>query len=213
MFVSENFVNRGRYLSLIAIVVMLFLALIGRFYSLQIQQHQKYVSQADANRIREVSHQGPRGLIFDRYGSLLVDNRFTYMLSAIPWEIQKSPQVLGELSQYLNLTNKKLQDRLKEGYRGAFVPIRLASGLTFPTISRLEEHRLELPGVILSNDPIRYYASNASLAHVLGYLREIDQRDLEKFQRTHKYQLGDLVGFNGLERQYEDILCGEKGYR
>jgi len=213
MFVSDNFVGRGRYLSLMVVVAGLFLILIGRFYSLQIHQHQKYVSQADANRIREVSHQGPRGLIFDRYGALLVDNRFTYMLSAIPWELQKSPRVMGELSQYLDLDNQKLKSRLKEGYRGEFIPVRLASGLTFPTISRLEEHRLELPGVILSNDPIRYYASGARLAHVLGYLREIDRRDLEKFRRTKKYQLGDLVGFNGLEREYEDILCGEKGYR
>ncbi|HKJ67736.1 MAG TPA: penicillin-binding protein 2, partial [bacterium] len=213
MFVSDNIVDRGRYLAILSVIVVVFLVLISRFYSLQIHQHQKYSSQADANRIREVSHQGPRGLIFDRFGTLLVDNRFTYMLSAIPWEVKKSPQVLTRLSRYLDVDQQKLESRLDEGYRGAFIPVRLASGLKFSTISRLEEHRLDFPGVMLSNDPVRFYASDASLAHVLGYLREIDESELEKFRRTQKYQLGDLIGWNGLEREYESILCGAKGYQ
>jgi len=213
MFVPDNTVARSRYLILTGVVIVFFLLLIGRFYSLQIHQHEKYISQADANRIREVSQQGPRGLIFDRYGRLLVDNRFTYMLSAIPWEVQQSPEVLSKLSGYLDVEQNQLKTRLDDGYQSAFVPVRLASGLQFSTISVLEEHRLDFPGVILSNDPIRYYATDANLSHVLGYLREIDRNELEKFRRTNKYQLGDLVGWNGLERQYEDILCGVKGYQ
>lgn len=211
MFVPDNLVDRGRFYTTAFLIVVMFLILIGRFYSLQVHQHQKYKTQADANRIREVTHPGPRGLIFDRYGNLLVDNRFSYIVSAIPWELQRSDSALPDLSQYLSIEQSKIQSQITEGYRGPFIPVRLTSGLSFPTISKLEEHRLDLPGVILSNDPIRYYSSDASLAHVLGYLREIDERELNKVRKSGKYQLGDLIGWNGIERKYEDILKGTKG--
>ncbi|MBD3275663.1 MAG: penicillin-binding protein 2 [Candidatus Marinimicrobia bacterium] len=211
MFVPDNLIDRGRFYTMMTLIVVMFIILIGRFYSLQVHQHQKYMTQADANRIREVTHPGPRGLIFDRYGNLLVDNRFSYIVSAIPWELQRSDSALPDLSEYLSIEQSKIQSQIQEGYRGPFIPVRLTSGLSFPTISKLEEHRLDLPGVILSNDPIRYYSSDASLAHVLGYLREIDERELNKVRQSGKYQLGDLIGWNGIERKYEDVLKGTKG--
>jgi len=213
MISRDNNISRGRYFTVFGVIITFFIILVLRFYTLQIYQHQKYVSQADANRIREVSHPGPRGLILDRMGNLLVDNRFTYMLSAIPWEIRQSPETLDSLSMFLDMSRDDLNTQLQEGHRGAFIPVRLTSGLTFPTISRLEEHRLDLPGVLLSNDPIRYYPSDAALSHVLGYLREIDQRELQQLRRSRQYQLGDLIGWSGLEREYEDVLRGKKGYR
>ncbi len=210
MLSPYNKISRGRFYTLAILIVIAFAILSGRFYQLQIYQHQKFVSKADANRIREVAQPGPRGLIFDRHGRLLVDNRFTYVLSVIPWEIHRSPQVMGELTQFLGVDEDKLQQRLKSSYKGAFTPVRLASGLDFQTISLLAEHRLELPGVILSYDPIRYYPTDAKLSHVLGYLREIDPQSLDK-PRYSNYQLGDLVGWSGLEREYEPILRGTKG--
>lgn len=212
MITRDNNISRGRYFTVFGVMIVFFLLLVFRFYTLQIYQHKKYVSQADANRVREVSHPGPRGLLLDRMGNLLVDNRFTYMLSAIPWEIKRSPETLDELSTFVDMSRDELQMQLSEGNRGAFIPVRLASGLTFPTISRLEEHRLDLPGVLLSNDPIRFYPSDASLAHVLGYLREVDQKELRKLRRSRQYQLGDLMGWSGLEREYEQVLRGTKGY-
>lgn len=212
MYIPDNFVSRGRFYTLSTIVVLAFAALLFRFYQLQIHQHQKFASRAEANRIREVSQPAPRGLIYDRHGRLLVDNRFTYVLSVIPWELRRSPQLMQELSGYLQVDSLALQKRLKDSYRGAFVPARLASGLDFPTISRLTEHRLDLPGVLLSNDPIRYYPTNAQMPHELGYLREIDAEELNR--RKHSdYQIGDLVGWSGLEREYEPILRGSNGIK
>ncbi|MCF7803033.1 MAG: penicillin-binding protein 2 [Candidatus Marinimicrobia bacterium] len=212
MISKDNIVSQGRLVTVLGMVIVTFLVLMIRFYDLQIYQHQKFASRAEANRIREVAHPGPRGLIMDRLGNLLVDNRFTYMLSAIPWEVRRSPEVIPELAQYVDMSRDELRLQLQEGYRGAFIPVRLTSGLTFPTISRLEEHRLDLPGIFLSNDPIRFYPSEASLAHVLGYLREVDEREMNRIRRSGKYQLGDLMGWSGIERQYEQVLRGKKGY-
>lgn len=212
MFSPDNKISRGRFYTLAVLILAAFTILGGRFYQLQIYQHQKFVSRAEANRIREVAQPGPRGLIFDRHGRLLVDNRFTYVLSVIPWEIRRSPKVMDELDDFLATGQGKLKERLKNTYRGAFTPARLASGLDFETISLLAEHRLELPGVILSYDPIRFYPTEAKLSHVLGYLREIDPNSLDNMKRSN-YQLGDLVGWNGLEQEYEPILRGKKGIR
>ena len=213
MFIAENTIGRGRFYALVGVIVVVFFVLLGRFYQLQISQHEKYVSRAEANRIREITQQAPRGLIFDRYGTLLVDNRFSYMLSAIPWELRNSPQVLTRVSRYVDKTPRELQTQLRENYRSAFVPVRLISGLEFPTISRLEEHRLGLPGIVLSYEPIRYYPSDLRMSHALGYLREIDQSELRRLSRSETYQLGDVKGSSGLEQQYEDILRGNKGYK
>lgn len=213
MFISKNIIHRGRFYVLSGIIMLLFLVLLGRFYYLQIYQHQKYASRADANRIREVSQQAPRGLIFDRYGTLLVDNRFSYMMSAIPWELRRSPEVLEHVSRYVEPSPNELRSRIQEDYRGAFIPVRLMTGLDFPTISILEEHRLDLPGIVLSYEPIRYYPADLLMSHALGYLREIDQSQLNRLKRGERYKPGDVRGKSGIEEEYEHILRGSKGYK
>ncbi len=127
------------------LISFVLLILMGRFAYLQIFQHSRYQSKAKANRIREMSRPGPRGLIHDRFGRLLVDNRFTYTVSAIPWEVRRNPLMVALLSTYLAQNERQLQQTLREQSRGAFLPVRLATDLSFSTFARLQEHRLEQP--------------------------------------------------------------------
>ena len=196
----------------LAVVAIIFLVLLYRFYQIQIKEHSKYSGIAEENRVRMVSLEAPRGIIYDRNGEILVDNKFQYNVFVIPFEIDsvdKCYQILGDI---LELDCKTIESRVKKNWRGRFKPALVAKGIKFDVLSRIEEHKLELPGVIYKLDPFRSYPSGVNLTHVLGYLREIDSKSLKKLKK-YGYNYGDLIGWEGVERKYESILRGEKGYK
>lgn len=194
------------------VVTIIFLVLMYRFYQIQIKEHNKYSGIAEENRIRMVSLEAPRGIIYDRKGKILVDNKFQYNVSVIPFEIDSTDRCYRKLAKILGLDKKTIEERIKKNWRGRFKPALVAKGVKFKVLSKIEEHKLELPGVIYKLDPYRSYPSGVNLTHVLGYLREINQSTLQKLKK-YGYNKGDLIGWEGVERKYESILRGEKGYK
>ena len=141
-----------------------------------------------------------------------MDNRPSYVVSVIPWEIRQTPEVFPILARYMKVEEEKLAARVEANFGGAFLPVKVRSGIDLPLLSVIEEHRLELPGVVFGIEPQRAYPSQANMTHFLGYLREISEEDL-KARKREDYRLGDLIGWNGVERYYESYLRGERGYR
>lgn len=185
--------------------------LLWSFYDLQVKSYESYLERSERNRVRQVVVEPPRGLIYDRNGILLVENRPSYAVSVIPWEANRSPRVYELLSGYLGYDKEYLLSRVKKNSIGQFQPAKVKRSINLITLSILEEHSIELPGVVYGLFPERFYPTKAGMSHMLGYIREISDADLERF-KTRGYKKGDLIGSIGLERSYEEILRGEKGY-
>jgi len=196
----------------VILLSLIFVVLLYNFYRIQITQHSKYSGIAENNRVRMISLRAPRGIIYDREGKILADNEFQYNISVIPYEMDSSDKHYQKLGRILGISRETIQKRVKKNWRGEFRPALIAKGVDFKTLSWVMEHKLELPGVIYTLDPYRNYPTEVNLTHVLGYLREITGSSLEKYKK-YGYDSGDLIGSKGVEKEYESILRGEKGYK
>lgn len=192
-------------------VIMMLGVLLWRFYDLQVKQYRSFLERSEENRVRQVTIEPPRGLIYDRNGILLVENRPSYAVSVIPWEANKSPDVYDLLTTYLDSDKEFILSKVKNNSNGKFQPAKIKRSIDLNTLSILEEHSVELPGVVYGLFPERYYPTTAGMSHLLGYIREISDHDLLK-HKNDGYNKGDLIGWDGLEKSYEQMLRGVKGF-
>ena len=213
MLKAENLISKQRYYIVTGVVIFLMLILLSRFFYLQIFRYEKYKHKAEINRIRAVTVNAPRGLILDRNGNILVDNYPTYILTAIPGEMEQKEKIFNSISQCTGIDSLIIAENFSKYYRGKFVPTRLMKDLTFHQISILEENILDLPGVNYKQFPERYYPSSINGSHFLGYLKEVDKPVQEKLGNPNVYELGDLIGWSGLEKFYESQLKGTRGVK
>lgn len=194
---------------------LIFAVLIGRLGYLQLVEGEKYEKLATENRIRLLPLAAPRGDFLDRNGRLLVTSRLAPVVSIVPMDLKDPDRVLTRLSELLGYDVKKTVDetiaRLKERkeYR-SYTPIRIVTDADIATLTKIAEHQLELPGVIIEEQPIRDYPLKEIGAHVFGYVREISKEELEAW-RDKGYKMGNIVGKTGLERVYDELLRGEPG--
>jgi len=190
----------------------IFAILFFRFYHLQIYQHSKYEIKAGNNSIRKISLHAPRGIIYDRNGIPIVDNRQIYDLSVIPFDVtnQFDYQLV---SNRTGVSSNELKEKIAKGKKSfhRFRPIPIKRHIDFETRSHLEENKLSLPGTIFSEFPARTYPVKAKLTHVLGYLRAVTNLTISIPNQELDYKLGDVFGFSGIERIYESILRGRDG--
>jgi len=211
MFYSQNNVNTERRNIFLLVVFTLFVILGARLYQLQIVQYSRFAGIAEANRIRVVSQQAPRGIIYDRNGNIIAENKSQYNVNIIPFEVGKDKMAYTTLSEILNVPEKEIHRRVKKNWRGQFLQVRIMEDIDFQTLAELEERRLELPGVLYSLEPIRSFPTHANLSHVLGYVREVNAKDLQTI-KDYGYRSGDLIGWKGVEREYESVLRGKRGF-
>lgn len=213
MLQGKNIVEGWRSIIIHGLLAFLFLILTGRYYFLMIVYHEKYAEKAAANHIRAVPVLASRGVIYDSKGQILVDNAPSYTISVIPIEVKNKPESIKRLSDVMEVSIEEINRRIHKNRRGSFAPAKVFSRVPFEKISHLQEHRLELIGVTYSIEPIRNYVSNLDLSHALGYTREINRDDLDRFSKELDYQPGDQVGWKGLEKHYESELHGKRGFR
>ena len=211
MLKAANLIPQKRLIVVCGVVVILMLSLIFRFFYLQVYYHETYKQKAEVNRIRAIPLNASRGLILDRNGEIIVDNYPTYVLTAIPGEMIDKHKNFQIISKSTGIDISLLETNYKKYYRGKFLPARLAKDLTFDQLSRIEEHKQELTGINYMQFPERYFPRKINAAHILGYVKEVDQALLKELDLKDNYLYGDLVGWRGLEKVYEESLRGEKG--
>jgi penicillin-binding protein 2 len=201
-------------------VVLIFTILVGRLGYLQLAQGEEYERLAAGNRIRLLPLEAPRGEFLDCNGKVLVANRLAPTISVVPMDLEEleDPQAvlerLGELlgfdvvqSYHDTIARKKARQEFR-----LFEPIRVATDVDIETLTIIEEHLMELPGVVIEEQPVREYVMGDIGAHIFGYVREISREELDAW-RDRGYRMGDLVGKTGLERVFDQTLRGEKGNR
>ena len=211
MLKSDNIVSPNQFFIARIISWFMIFILIGRYFQIQILEHESYSLKSNTNRIRKVTKNAPRGLILDRYGEILVDNYPVYVLTAIPGEMNNKMEQFSLIADYINSDSSIIHSNYKKYYRGRFVPTRLAKDIDFLQLSNLEENKLNLEGVYYDQIPERYYPNGVRAPHLFGYVKEIDREIRKNLPNKQLYELGDLVGWSGLEKQYENYLMGKRG--
>lgn len=195
------------------ITVFLCVALVGRLAQLQIYQGDQYETISEENRIRRINIQPPRGEIYSRDGKTMAKNTPGYTVSLMDVEQEDKEHIVDFLSEYLDLSEDYIEERIRSQRYRQFEPVQLKSGLTYEQVAHIMEKRMELPGVIIETQPEREYPQDKIMSHILGYTGEVTQQQLEGGLREEGYRAGDMVGQSGVEKTYEDYLRGESGVR
>lgn len=191
-------------------LVLLFLFL--RVGHLQIARHDVLAALSDQNRIRPTVEQPVRGRIYDRFERLIVDNRSSWTVTVSPQDFRDDGPVIEKVADILGISVTEIKERLQERSGHLYTPVPIARDVSFDVVAQLSERRPDLLGVTIQMEPRRRYPYGTSAAHILGYLREIDDTDLTSRQgKGEDYIFGDLIGKEGLERSNEAVLRGSKG--
>ena len=198
---------KRRVVSLAAVTGIAFVALLGQLWYLQVLEGGKLQEMSERNRVRIRPVAAPRGILFDRNGLALVDNRPAFTLSLIPREIDDRDTVIARLSVLLKIPLSELQEALERVPPDSFRPVRVRRGLTLEEVTKVEERRLELPGVVVEVEPQRVYPTSTFAAHLLGYVREVSDDQMKQ----GRYRRGDMIGQSGLERLLDEYLRGRDG--
>ena len=196
------------------LIVALTGLLMGRLVYLQVVQHEVYSTRSEKNRVRVEPLPPTRGLIQDRNGVLLAENRPTYNLTLIRERVEDLDGTLDLLEVLLALSPEEAEAfRLRSRQRQRpFQPALLMSDLDEAQIARLAVNRHRLPGIEVEAQLLRYYPDANITAHALGYVGRINAEemktlDLGRYAGTH------FIGKTGVERFYEDVLHGQAGLR
>ena len=211
MLKIDNKADIFHYRTLLFVLFVSIFTLLSRYFFLQIIEHERYFSKSQVNSVKAQATYAPRGLILDRNGEVLVENYPTYILTVTPYQLDSKEEQFSIISDITNIPLENINQRYEKFYQGRFLPTVIAKNLTFSEISQIEERRLELSGFQYKRFDERFYRDVLDDAHILGYLREIDRESLSSLDKSKFYRAGELVGWQGLEKQYENELRYSKG--
>ncbi len=201
--------SNGRLEILSLFIVLIFFALVSRLAYLQMAQGHYYDRLADGNRIRLIPIMSPRGVFYDRNGVMLVSNRPGFTVSILPITGPVSEEVIAKLSGILGMSVDEIRAKISQR-NGSFEPFRIKTDVGPDIVTKIEERRAELPGVVIEIQPLRNYVNNELGAHVFGYVSEINDVELEK-RKADGYKAGDIIGKFGLENLYDKEIRGVDG--
>ncbi|HOI96420.1 MAG TPA: penicillin-binding protein 2 [Syntrophobacter fumaroxidans] len=210
---AETASFQKQYIIVAGVMFLILLVYMARMWSLQVLQGATYRYQSENNRIRLEDISAPRGIIFDKNGVPLVENRPAYHVLLIREDVQDLDGTVRELARLLGRTPDDLFAVLEANRTTPkFLPIRLAADLDRDALARVEAQRIRLPGVVIQLEPKREYRWNGTAAHLIGYLSEITESDL-KHESYQGYVQGEDVGKFGVESAFERFLHGKRGGR
>ena len=177
---------------------------------MQVLNGAEYLNMARRNRVRLVRRPALRGVMYDRQGNLLVDNRPSFDLEVIPEDVEDMERVEECLSEVLGIDQEMVRERIGGQRAFTYLPVTVESDVTIEKVLAIEERQPMLAGVQVGVYPRRRYIHAASAAHLLGYLGMINPQELEQL-RGQGYTPQDLIGKAGVEKSYERFLAGRAG--
>ncbi|MBL4824281.1 MAG: penicillin-binding protein 2 [SAR324 cluster bacterium] len=201
---------RNRLMILGGVVILIFSLLASRLWYLQIIEGQKYTEFSQGNRIRLVPEPALRGIIYDRNGVILAENRPAYQLHLIREDTPDLEITLGNVSQALSLSYPALKEKIVENHGLAqFKPIILEEDLDYEKAMYLETFQDDFPGVSIVVQPRRFYPYNNLAAHLIGYVGIVqeDWKELPEEKRSSS----QIVGHSGIELLENDRMIGLDG--
>jgi penicillin-binding protein 2 len=202
---------RGTRLS-IAFLLLLFV-LAARLFHMQVLGADYWESRSRDNRVRPERTKALSGLIQDRDGVALATNRPSLSIAVIPYQVRARPDVIERLAPLIDVPVETIRKTLADGASHPYDELRVRRDVDVATVARVEERRLDLPGVAVISEPVREYPFGATACHALGYVGEISRDELAKQAGSPAYQAGDEIGRAGVEKTYERVLRGTDGTR
>ncbi len=194
-----------------ALVVLVFAVLFLRLWFIQIVNGPNYRVQSENNRIHLRDILPFRGMILDRSGELLVDNRPSYDLYVLPEEIQGRKGILRRLAGLIDLDPVKAEKKVQQLTRGySFKPILIKPNMPRDELVLVETNLFNLPGIMIQVRPQRYYIYETFGSHVIGYLGEISEAEINSGHYPAN-KSGDFIGKFGVEGRYHKFLNGARG--
>ncbi|HEU5050205.1 MAG TPA: penicillin-binding protein 2 [Gemmatimonadales bacterium] len=194
------------------VLSLAFAILIGAFFRTQVLQHDKYQLRAETNRLRAIPLEPPRGPILDRNGRVIAENLPGFSVKLLAASADSLRAVLLRLATVVPLDTGDIGGMVRRWQAARYQPVTVFGDAPFDIVSRLEERRPMLPGLIIQSEPKRMYPQGTAVAHLVGYVSEVTETDLER-NRFPGASLGSIVGKAGLERQYDSVLRGRAGVR
>lgn len=204
--------SQSRFYSFFIAVSVLFFALFGRAFYLQIVNGQESFNQAQENRFRVLTIRAPRGLFYDKNKKPLVKNIPNYEVTVIPNDLPRNEsereKIYKRLAETIKLKESFIKEKAEEKGLYYTQPLLISKTVTRDTSLIFESRQVELKGFYVGINPIREYLDNGLLSHVLGYVGRISEEELAQ---NLDYIMTDYIGKSGLEATYEDILKGKDG--
>ncbi|MCG6286968.1 penicillin-binding protein 2 [Vibrio vulnificus] len=198
-------------------IVALMGVLVTNLYNIQVNQYQDYKTRSNDNRIKVVPIAPNRGLIYDRNGVLLAENRPVFDLEITPEKVKNMDATITQLQTLFEITPEQIERFHRERKRTRrFKSVPILSQLTEKQVAVFSVNQYRFPGVEVSGTLKRYYPYGEILAHVIGYVSRINGRDMQRLSDEGKeanYQATRDIGKLGIEKYYEDMLHGTAGYQ
>ena len=201
--------DEKRIRTLVILVIAVFSVLILRLIWLQVILWNTYSEKAANNSTRVIPDRACRGVVYDRNREVLINNIPSYTVSVIPADLRNKEKVVADLAKMLDLDEQEILAKLEKQKYRVFEAVKLKSDVTSQIVSVIEEHSMDLPGVIVHTEPKRNYTFKESGCHVLGYVGEAGMEELG----AEKYSIGDILGRAGIEKKYDKEIRGVNGSR
>jgi len=204
----------GRLLFTLLVVLIMAGVLLWRYYHLQVLEHEGLVTLSDRNRVLVEPMPPTRGLIYDRNGVLLADNRPSFNLSIVKERAGDLDTLIAELDQLVGVSEVELErfQKQMQRRRRPYEPVPLKVNLDEREQGVLAVNEYRLPGVEVTVQLLRHYPLGPEMSHVLGYVGRINDQEIQDLDPV-RYSGTLVVGKTGLEKFYEDELLGQVGYQ
>lgn len=216
-FAAESRLFNQRAFVALCVVVLLFCLIIYNQYQLQVVSYQDYQTRSEGNRIKVVPMAPNRGLIFDRNGILLAENRPVFSLELVPEQVQDMPATLDTLATLISISQEQRENFEKQvKAQRRFNSIALKEQLDDTEVAILAANQHRFPGVTVEARLSRHYPFGDLFTHALGYIGRINARELQQLEQDGEaanYAASRDIGKIGLERYYQSVLHGTMGYQ
>ncbi len=192
-------------------IIVCFVIIIFNLFYIQGIRGNYYLNLSLNNHIRLVALEGWRGLIKDRNGKILADNRLSFNVAVLPQDlVNRERELFAFLSEVLGIDSKKIIQRYRAKKTSLFAPVILAEDISREKAIVLEENKYRFPSLLIQETTRRFYPFHDDGAHLLGYVGKINRSKMKEL-REYGYVPQSLFGYGGVEEYYDNDLRGEEG--
>ena len=212
---SKTTLIARRMFMLTGLKLAVFLGIVGRLFYLQISENIKYRSLSDKNRLREWKLPPQRGIIEDFFGKKIAGNTQLFQLHMTPEDVPNFEELFFRLSKLINFNERQRRSLLKKiKKRKPWEPVIISDNLTWSEFSKLNLFLHEMQGIKPVVAVTRKYSQDGSFSHLIGYVSDVSQSDLENSEFLRKVHVPGLkTGKTGLEKSLNELMVGEVGYQ
>lgn len=215
--VAESNLFTRRVIIAFAIVCVLIGVLLVNLYSIQVSMHESYQTRANGNRIKVIPIAPNRGIIFDRNGEIVAENKAVYSLELVSEKIKNIEQTVDTIASIITVTEDEKERFFKvQKAQKRFKKVSLKSRLSPTQVAKISVNLHRLTGVSVEARLKRYYPYKETLTHVLGYVGRMTKKELQRITDNGEganYAATRDIGKQGIEKYYEQMLHGIAGYQ